>query len=367
MNVFKIALLGSAALVAASVGARADSLEALKSSMNDLTIGAVADAPAAAAPATVIAWSGRVRAGVVAQNNATAGVGSYRTDIVANTGLYWAATTQTAVGEVGVGGGIVGGANSQVGVAGAGLAGINNGYLGGNATVTTDGFSGWWKMTPNLTLRGGVLGNLSKSSYSWDAAATNWYAAKTGGGVTASSLNGDPAAVQIAYADGPLGFAVQVEDSNNGGGAALGSLGNNSAFGVTAKASYKMDAIGFDLSGGYWGDAWSSMPGWSVNGGLGYSAGPFSVGAAIGTGVKIGSTTTYTPGSAYAKLGLSDSARIEMGVTRDFATGANVTTFGGGIYYSPAKQITLGAEAGYVANGANDGSYSAALISAFTF
>jgi len=360
MNVFKIALLGSAALVAASVGARADSLEALKSSMNDLTIGAVADAPAAAAPATVIAWSGRVRAGVVTQYNApNASTGQYRTDIVANTGLYWSATTQTAVGEVGVGGGIVGGA-----AAGA-TPGINNGYLGGNAVVTTDGFSGWWKMTPNLTFRGGLLGNLSKSSYSWDAAATNWYAAKTGGGIAASTLSGDPAAVQLAYADGPLGFAVQVEDSNNGLGTA--ALGNNSAFGVTAKASYKMDALGFDLAGGYWGDAWSNLPGWSVSGGLGYSAGPFSVGAAIGTGVRIGTTTTYTPGSAYAKLGLSDSARIEMGVTRDFATGANVTTFGGGIYYSPAKQITLGAEAGYVANGAADGSYSAALISAFTF
>jgi len=361
MKAIKIALLGTAALVAVSVSARAESLEALKASMNDLTIGAVADAPAAAAPAAVVSWSGRQRAAVVAYYNPTAAapVGQYGVNILAQGHLDWTATTQTAVGEVGVVG-------SGIYNAAVGGAGLNNQYMGGNGSIGTDGFNGYWKMTPTTKLTVGILGNLSKSNYSWDAIASNWFAGKTGGGVTASNYSGDPAAIQLSYADGPLGFAVQVEDGNNGNGAS--AAGNNSAFGVTAKVGYKMDAFGIDLNGGYWGDAWSNLPGWSVSGGLGYSAGPLGFGASIGTGTKVGTTTTYTPGSAYAKLGLSDSARIEMGVTRDFATGTNDTNFGGGIYYSPVKQLTFGVEAGYTSSsGASNGAYSAGLVSAFTF
>jgi len=356
MKAIKIALLGTAALVAVSVSARAESLDALKASMNDLTIGAVADAPAAAAPAAVVAWSGRTRAAVVAFYNPTAAApyGNYGVNILANGHLDWTATTQTAVGEVGVVG------SAAYGVA-TGNALVNNGYNGGNSGLSADGFNAYWKMTPTTKLVIGNLGNLSKSGYSWDAIAANWFAGKTGGGVTASQLSGDPAAIQLAYADGPLGFAVQVEDGNNNVATSA------SAFGLSAKIGYKMDAFGIDLNGGYWGDAVTNLPGWSVSAGLGYSAGPLGFGASFGTGTIIGTSTTYTPGSAYAKLGLSDSARIEMGVTRDFATGANVTTFGGGIYYSPVKQLTFGAEAGYVSNGANNGAYSAGLVSAFTF
>ena len=48
MKVMKLALLGTAALVVASMGARAENLDTLKAQMDSLTLNAVADAPAAA-------------------------------------------------------------------------------------------------------------------------------------------------------------------------------------------------------------------------------------------------------------------------------------------------------------------------------
>jgi len=369
MNVLKIALLGTAALVAVSVSARADSLEALKSSMNDLTIGAVADAPAAAAPATVVAWSGWVRAGIGTNRDTTNGIGAvaagtnpvttavagqgYATDIWAQGEIVANATTQTAVGEVGVNVAFRGSANNAA-------WGIAN---GADASARTDDFKGWWKMTPNLTLIGGQQGVI-KSSYSWDAVATNWFFGKTQAGVLGYTIAGqsDPATMMLAYADGPLGFTLQAYDSNN--------VSNASAFGVAAKASYKMDAIGFDFGGNYQGNAAGPQNAYGVYGGLGYSAGAFSFGGALGTGQN-NTGVTSTLGSLQAKLGLSDVARLELGVTREFAQAGNLTTVGAGLYYTPVKQLSFGLEGGYVSSGlgaaGGDGSYTAGVVTQFSF
>ena len=362
MKFLKLALLGTAALAAASVSARADSLDSLKAAMDNLNIGAVADAPAAAAPATSVVWNGFVRAGVTTAYNPTAtGVGAagqYYTDIRTYGEIKVTAKTETAVGEVGVDYQLQasGGIQDQI---------VGNGSIG---PVSTDGIHGWWKMTPNLTLAGGTEGTLAKSSYSWDANATSWWSASTGGGVFGGIPKGDPAAIQLAYADGPLSFAAQVEDANN--------WNNSSAFGVTAKVGYKMDAIGFDLEGGYWGNAGPLVAGttgaaaWSVGGGAGYSAGAFSIGAAIADAQIYDTGAAYVPGSIYAKVNMSDVAHIEMGATHDFSTGqatSGMTTFGGGLYYTPVKQLAFGAEAGYVSGGASNGSYTASLISQFMF
>jgi len=383
MKVMKIALLGTAALVAASISARADALDSLKASINDMNVNAVADAPAAAAPATVVTWGGWVRAGIGTKFDATGGIGAvaavagpnpaaapallgakYATDIWAQGELQATAKTQTAVGEVGVNVNLRSSPLSQT-------FGVAN---GSDASVRTDDFQGWWKMTPNLTLSGGQQGTLV-SSYSWDAVATNWFY----GGTQTSILglkNGnpsDPTEMMLAYADGPLGFAVQVYD---GGNVTTGTTAVNgsgvSAFGVDAKASYKMDAIGFDIGGAYVGNAAGPFNAWSVFGGLGYSAGPFSIGAALATGSNgSASGSTTTPGSIQAKFNLSDAARIEMGVTRDFLAAGNPTTYGAGLYYSPAKQITLGLEGAFQSNGlgaaSGDGSYTAGIVTSFSF
>jgi len=360
MKVMKIALLGTAALVAASISARADALDSLKATMNDMSIGAVADAPAAAAPATVVTWGGYVRAGVTSAYNSTPLVApntsQYFTDVRTYGEIKVTGKTQTAVGEVG--------ADFQIQSAGVQNQIVGNGTIG---AVTTDGIHGWWKMTPNLTLGGGTEGTLAKSNYSWDAVATNWWSAWTGGGVFGGIPSGDPAAIQLAYADGPLSFAAQVEDANN--------ANNVSAFGGTARVGYKMDAIGIDLEGGYWGNA-NAAAAWSFGGGAGYSAGPISFGVAIADAQVYGTGAAYIPGSAFAKFSMSDVARIELGATHDFSTGqgtSGMTTIGAGVYYTPAKQLAFGIEGGtqtgaaLATAGNGNGSYSVSLVSQFMF
>ena len=384
MKFLKLALLGTAALAAASVSARADSLDSLKAAMDNLNIGAVADAPAAAAPATSVVWNGYVRAGVTTSYNSTqvpslVGSGPYATDVRGYGEIKVTAKTETAVGEVGVAYQIQSNGAQEITNNGIGINGNGNG-------MSTDDIFGWWKMTPNLTLNGGINGTIAKSSYSWDAVATNWWSAWTGGGVNYSPLNNDPAFVNLAYADGPLSAAFGIEDSNNNNG--------SSAVGVVGKIGYKMDAIGFDLQGGYWGNAGSEVlpagnsPQWAISAGAGYSAGALNIGAAIGTEEQWQTGATYTPGSIYAKVNMSDVAHIELGATHDFSNDANdglagATTFGGGIYYTPVKQLALGIEGGYQTGGAaagtltsggvseiignGNGSYSASIVSQFMF
>ena len=350
MKVMKLALLGTAALVAASMGARAENLDTLKAQMDSLTLNAVADAPAAAT--TSVSFTGYVRGAVVTAFDSKAAAGfQYYTDIRSLMAFTITGKTDTAVGEVGVTGTFRDLANA---------GGVAN---GGN-TIGGDGFNGWWKITPAVTLKMGILG-IQKSSYSWDAIAVNWFAGKTGGGVFGwgSTVN-DPAAFGLYYGDGPLSFGLQAYDSNN-------AFSNASAFGLNAKIGYKMDAFGIDFTGDYAGRA-NGSAGWAVSGGAGYAAGPFSVGVALGTGATPITGAIVTPGSAFAKLALSDSASFEAGVTRDFgSTNGNDTQFGMGMYYSPVKQVTFGIEAGYESNSlgaaAGDGSYSAGLVSAFTF
>ena len=378
MNVMKLALLGTAALAVASVSARADTLDALKASMDNLTIGAVADAPAA--PTTVLVWDGRVRAaaGTVYTNQFTPAVAAaagppvvvavpavgptYFSDIRTNFHLGVTATTQTAVGEVGVAIAIQAGGNTNT-------SGIANGQgaqgVVGNG-ITADGFAGWWKMTPTTTLKAGTLA-VQKSSYSNDGMMANWFYAKAPTSL-AFGANNDPAAFGLYYADGPLGFGVQAYDSDN--------ANNVSAFGGNAKMSYKMDALGFDVYGDYAGRA-TGQASWAVGGGAGYTAGAFALGLALSTGNETvksggGAGTGYsTLGSITAKANLSDAAHIELGVTRDFAMAGNPTVFGAGLYYTPVKQLTLGLEGSYISSGlgapGGDGSYAAGLVSAFTF
>lgn len=361
MKVINLALLGTAALVAASIGARAENLDALKSQMDTLTLNAVADAPAAAT--TVITWDGYIRAAVVAgrRRDLVLATDVYGTDVRARAGVSVHGKTDTAVGEVGVNLNILAPANDTFRI-----------YNSGNGALTSDGFNGYWKFTPNLTLTAGILGALSKSNYSFDATCTCAY--NDAFGAIIGSPQGDPTAFRISYADGPLFFGAQLEDTNN--------VGNNSAVGGTAKIGYTADMFGLDLNGGYWGSAVGNAA-WSVSGGIGAKFDPISVGVAVGTGniggfgtalTGLNTNESYTVASGYAKAALGDSASIELGVFRDFTNDAltndrtsGLTSFDAGLYYSPVKQLKFGLEGNYQSGGAYDGSYTAALVSWFKF
>jgi len=410
MKALKLALIGSAALAAATVSARADDLNALKAQIEALnarvaslettpsvpagyqavsfTRGAngehiisimpTADAPAA----TTITWMAEIRAGVGTTRNTsriktatkTSLVQSqYSTDVFDRERLEGKFTTDTSVGEVGVDVSFLASANMAFFKA-------ND----GNGAVTSDGFSGWWKMTPNLTLSGGTGGSLAKNNYTFDATTAGEYMTPEAFGAITNNFNGDPAFLRVAYADGPIGLAIELEDSNN-------ALTDVSTLGVAAKATYKMDVVGFDLSGGYWGNA-SGDAAWVVSGGIGFTLNPITVDLALGTGhawyagnPAAGGTVywsgvvdpgaggyDYTRATGRIGLALGDSAVAEVGVEHDFGTSvfdsyAGATGYNAGVYYSPVNKLTIGVEGYYQTGGWADQSYTADLITIFKF
>ena len=394
MKAMKLALLGTAALAAASVSARADSTSDLKAQIEALnarvasletapavpagysmvsftkegtnhiiTIMPSADAPAAAA--TVVSWTGWVKAGVGAVglgNGAVASTVATAANFNINSGVdvrtqaevVAHAKTDTAVGEIG----------ATIALETAGQTNTAFGWNGGNGAVTTDGFSGYWKLTPNVKLTGGILGNLSKTSYSWDGVATNNMFGGTGGSILATNTGnpGDPAAIQLAYADGPLSFAVQVEDGNN-------TAVSASAFGASAKIGYAMDIVSMDIGAGVWGSTIAGQQtSWAVSAGVKGAFSGIQVGMAAGTGVNSTGVAT-TPGSIWAKANLSDVASIELGATHEFVAAGNQTVIGAGIYYTPVAQLNVGLEGAYTMTGAatGNGAYSAGLVTVFKF
>jgi hypothetical protein len=422
MKVVKLALLGTAALAAVSVSARADDLSDLKAQIEalnsritqlestpsipagyQLLTVSEADAiivpgidpsadrfygnkatnigimPTADVPAsTVIQWSGFVRAGVVYRNRhdsysttvLATGVVTPNTEITANTatpanavvarlpgraksldvvaraGLKVVGTTDTAVGEVGVRVTLL--ASSEV------LGGTNRSHVG----FADDGFWGWWKITPELMLAGGIAGSLADSSNAFDNRCTCAYI-QTGGGFG----HNDPTQIRLSYESGPISFAIAVEDEAN--------TATRSALGVAGEFKYSGDTFGFDLNAGYFDskdpNADFSDEVWTVNAGANLALGDMAkLGVAIGVGEDshlAGNVDSYAKGSVFLGFTLSDAVSLELGgAYTDYKGNSNQYVIGGGLYYTPVAQLTLGAEASYgkAKNVAVDYNYGAA-------
>jgi opacity protein-like surface antigen len=401
MNAVKIALLGTAALAAVSVSARADDLSDLKAQIEALNgrisqlesspsvpagyqllsvsetdaiivpgldstkdkfygnkatnIGVMptADVPAS----TNIQWSGYVRSGlvyaadttrvdnVIIATGAGAGAGgiipttkSKRFDVVARAGLKVVGTTDTAVGEVGVR---------------VALLAKSEGFTNrSHPSVGTDGFWGWWKITPELTFGGGVDGSLANSSNAFDNRCQCNYIG-TGGAFG----HDDPTQIRLSYASGPISFAVALEDeANTTVTIATTTFSKKSALGVAGEMKYSGDTIGFDVNAGYW-DSKSAAPNasdsaWTVNAGANLALGDIAkLGMAIGVGEDKhlkGNFDRYAKGSMYLGFNLSDALLAELGgAYTDYKGNSSAYTVGGGLYYTPVSQLTLGLEASY--------------------
>jgi hypothetical protein len=421
MKMIKIALLGTAALAAVSVSARADNLSDLKAQIEALNarVAAVETAPAvpagfslmtmttaealvipgldadknygktstqfgilptadvAAAPSTVISWSGYVKAALVYRGYGSAVTGSVTGingagvvattnflkqntfDVQVKSGFAVSGKTDTAVGEVG----------AKIAVAGNWTKDWNNdnrvGYNGdAQATLTTDGVWGYWKMTPELTLGGGYGGSLSGNGYGYDGACSCNF---TGDGSGGYGLP-DVTQMRLSYASGPLAFAVALED---GGSNFVGPTYSN-GFGVAAEMKYSGDTLSGELSAG-WQQAvgFGAEDRWVVDAGLGFSlgdVGKISAAAGIGSGHAV--ADDFTKASIFASINLASSAHAELGVSHIWRDGANndTTGIGGGIYYDPASQLTIGLEAQYNANEApNTDQTVVDLVSIFRF
>ncbi len=400
MNAVKIALLGTAALAAVSVSAQANDLADLKAQIEALNgrisqleatpsvpagyqllsvsstdaiivpglnsekdkfygnkatnIGVMptADVPAS----TNIQWSGFVRSGIVYKSGKSridrealgvaligppqpantvvlggiqASTKTKSFDVVARAGIKVVGTTDTAVGEVGV----------RIAL----LAKSEGSFNRSHPSVGTDGVWGWWKITPELTLGGGVDGSLANSSNAFDNRCSCAYI-DTGGAFG----HDDPTQVRLSYASGPISFAVAIEDEANSG--------TKSALGFAGEMKYSGDAIGFDINAGYW-DSKSlalatSDAAWTVNAGANMALGDIaSLGFAIGVGEDkhlAGSFDRYAKASVFLGFTLSDAVSAELGgAYTDYKGNSNSYTIGGGLYYTPVSQLTLGLEASY--------------------
>jgi hypothetical protein len=394
MKVVKLALLGTAALAAVSVSARADDLSDLKAQIEALNgrisqlestpsipagyqlltvseadaiivpgIDASADRfygnkatnigvmPTADVPAsTNIQWSGFVRAGIVYSNEKTTRSSlniatglltgapvparAKSLDVVSRAGLKVVGTTDTAVGEVGV---------RVTLLASAETRGLSQEGNRSHVTFADDGYWGWWKITPELTLAGGIAGTLGDSSNAFDNRCTCAYQ-DTGGAFG----HGDPTQIRLSYESGPISFAIAVEDEGN--------TATKSALGLAGEFKYSGDTFGFDLNAGYYdskrADIDRSDAAWTVNAGANMALGDLAkLGIAIGVGEDkhiAGNLDRYAKGSVFLGFTLSDAVSLEVGgAYTDYKGNSHDYTVAGGLYYTPVAQLTLGVEASY--------------------
>ena len=378
MKMIKIALLGTAALAAVSVSARASEasdiaalkaqVEALsaKVAANDvqynipagfqlMTIGTqtatvvpglintkndgktatvMSIMPTADAPAsTTIEWNGFVRAAFIYSQDD----GDPSTwDIVSRARLVVVGKTDTAVGEVGARVAFL--ADSK------GIGALNR----GNSPLSTDGYWGWWKMTPELTLGAGVDGTLAGIGYGYDGACTCYYTDFAPAGY---GHDGDPTQVRLSYASGPFSAAIAVEDYTN--------TATQSNLGVAGEVKYAGDMVSGEVSAGYWSpDTAGVKASWLVGAGLSFALGDIGkISASAGVGhdndssTKYGwSDTDYWRANILASINLSEQAHAEVGfnhfhVSDNPGTPANdINSVLAGIYYDPVKQLTIGLE-----------------------
>eukprot|EP01034_Spumella_vulgaris_P010141 gene10141-12865_t len=175
--------------------------------------------PTADAPAgTTISWSGYVRAAIVYNGNdyseklsrySDSGGGYYKYsggkysddtddwDVKARGQLRVVATTDTAVGEVGVE---------------LKLRADMDGNGASDVYVKTAW--GYWAMTPELTLGGGYAGTLGNIGYGYDGACTCYYTDNA----DVAFDPGDTTQMRLSYASGPFSAAVAIEDASTDGG-----------------------------------------------------------------------------------------------------------------------------------------------------
>jgi hypothetical protein len=399
MKVMKLALLGTAALAAVSVSARADDLADLKAQIealndriatlesapavpagyqllsmskaprilapgeelgpNDLAnVNTIAILPTADVPAsTNVQWTGHVKAAFVYDSTEYSVETEDGAESVEDSNLHIktkaevsvTGTTDTAVGEVGVF--IRWGASAD----GHTLAGgaINRYY-------------GWWKMTPELSLKGGYFGTLGGIGHGNDKCSCNYTSSV--GGVEGTD---DTSQFQLAYNSGPIGAAIAIEhhDDNTG----LEGIGDEETWVVSGEFTWAGDSFSAEVAG-YAGEhsGFDLVDGivdiWQVGVGATASLDMFTISAAAGMGegklvgfTNFGSLTSfvayvedneYWQASLFASANLSDSVSAEVGagVSRNEGVDYNIDVWGvaGGIYWAPVDKLTIGAEASYI-------------------
>lgn len=404
MKMMKWALLGGAAVAVTATAARADDLSALKAQIEQLqsrvsqleaqpqasmpsgysllsirdgqgtyegvlpertadrvreesgfTLSAVPTADAA--PAAEVSVSGEIRTALVYTDVNTDDFDD-NLDVKVRGRIFIKGKADTAVGEVG-------------------------GYFrlqadgGGNfsdyseATKMNKAY-GWWKFAPEWELMAGYNDNTAALQVGWD-----WLAAS--GPVSSfgpSNINNEQ--MRLTYSSGPLSFAIAVEDSDAGSSSAIeagkdGKLGTiddvlvvessadtSDIPAIEAYLMYSSDAFTAQIVGLYQTDDIGDDDDWAIGGGATVGLGEMfqlTAGAVVGQGTSqyannIGPATAdedFWGASVGLLANLSEDTRLELGVGyEDYDNAGNALGFGGGIYWDPVSQVTLGIGATYI-------------------
>ncbi len=399
MNMFKMALLGGAALAVSAAGAQADDLSDLKAQIESLnarvatmeaapsvpvgyqlltiregsqpvipgfevlrkdalamgnsatviSILPTADAPAA----TEITWSGYARAAIAYHDDG--GDGDADLDVYARGQIKVTGKTETAVGEVGATVEFRGNFDGQR------IRGV-----GGNHDVYIEQAWGWWAMTPELTLGGGFAGSLGNIGYGYDGACNCYYTDNADVGLNP----GDTSQMRLTYASGPFTAAIALEDATGTGQSFSGSGGSgDNSLGAAGEIKYAGDMFNGEISGYFRQDAAGGDDPFGVGAGIGFALGDIanlSLGAQMG---QYNNGQEFWRASALASVNLSDEVHAEVaaGYTDQNYSGDSVTGILAGIYYDPVSQLTIGLEAEYVMTEDADDQIFADLVTVWRF
>ena len=285
-------------------------------------------------------------------------------DVPARGQLRVVATTDTAVGEVGVD---------------IRLRGNFNGN--GAADAYMDVAWGYWAMTPELTFGGGYAESLGKINYGYSQGCTCYLTANGPFGLDP----GDVSQLRLSYGSGPFTMAIAVEDAGiRAGGANFSGTDviNSGELGAAGTIGYSGDLFSGEIAG-----MWRSVDDettydadldgiWQVGAGIKFGfTEMFSLqfGAAMGEGpvttvddgnivAGIPYTENWWTVSGLASASLSDEFSAELGVAYtdregdEFdavalgnlweSDGVEYSAWGilGGVYYTPVDQLTIGVE-----------------------
>lgn len=380
MKTIKTGLLATAALAAASTFAHADALADLKSVIAALnTRDAVSQtsvqvprgyrvsptADSADAPATVeepfvdLKVTGYIKTGFIYSQVKTNG--DDKADFDVEGGVNVKGSVQSALGEVG--------ATIQ-----AKWDIAESSTNAATFALRDDGLIGFWQFADAMKLEmgrsnaGRLENGIDKNTRRiWTVQNRRIRSENAGNGFF--DRDAYNAFAGLAYASGPIALQVRFHDATRGIGAGLNA--DDDALGVSAKAVYAGDVVGFEASGGYWGEDGAANLPLAQQTGVKYLIGvgtelnfiegvPVSLGAQYGE-LHNGTQSVKLSGSFGLTLTDTIGAGFGGGWTKISNTPAGMpntpnSTSGdhdelvavGGVYYSPMTYLTLGLEGDWV-------------------
>jgi len=212
---------------------------------------------------------------------------------------------------------------------------------------------GWWKFAPNWEFMAGYNDNTAALQVGWD-----WLAA-SGPVRSFGPSNANNEQMRLTYTSGPLSFAISLEDADNDFIYYNGDTGSDLP-NAQAYLMYSSDAFTGQIVGLVQDDGIGDDLDWALGAGgtIGISEGfQITAGAVVGEGTSLyannlGPLTAdeeFWAGSIGILAHLSEDTRLELGVGyEDYDEAGNALGIGGGVYWDPVSQVTLGVGATYV-------------------